>query len=50
MLIAAPRPAIEYVVVHELAHFVHQNHSKEFYGLVRSILPDYKERKKMLKQ
>jgi hypothetical protein len=50
MLIAAPRPAVEYVVVHELAHFVHQNHSKEFYGLVRSILPDYKERKKMLKQ
>ncbi len=50
MLIEAPRPAVEYVVVHELAHFVHQNHSKEFYGLVRSILPDYKERKKMLKQ
>lgn len=50
MLICAPRPAIEYVVVHELAHFVHQNHSKDFYGLVRSILPDYKERKKMLKE
>lgn len=50
MLIGAPRPAIEYVVVHELAHFVHQNHSKDFYDLVRSILPDYKDRKKLLKE
>lgn len=49
-LIQAPRPAIEYVVVHELAHFVHQNHSKAFYDLVRSVMPDYKERKKLLKE
>lgn len=49
-LIQAPRPAIEYVVVHELAHFVHQNHSRAFYDLVRSVMPDYKERKKLLKE
>lgn len=48
MLIGAPKPCVEYVVVHELAHFVHQNHSKAFYDLVLSIMPDYKERKKLL--
>ena len=41
--------AIEYVVVHELAHIVHKNHSKDFYKLVEQYLPDYKNRKKLLK-
>lgn len=40
---------IDYVVVHELAHTVFHNHKKEFYALVESILPDYKEREKELK-
>ena len=35
---------IEYVVVHELAHIVHKNHSKDFWGLVKSYLGDYKDR------
>ena len=47
-MIAAPREAIEYVVVHEFAHFIHPNHSKEFYTLVEQLMPDWKTRKKML--
>lgn len=47
-MIAAKREAIEYVVLHEFAHFIHPNHSKDFYGLVESLMPDWKERKAML--
>lgn len=49
-LMLYPEAAREYVVVHELAHLVHMNHSKDFYALVAKYLPDYKERKKLLKQ
>ena len=42
--------AIDYVVVHELAHIKHHNHSKAFYELISLYLPDYKEREKMLKK
>ena len=48
-LMCFPKEAQEYVVVHELAHRIHMNHSKEFYQLIERILPDYKERKKLLK-
>ena len=47
-MIAAPKEAIEYVVLHEFAHFIHPNHSKEFYGLVEDLMPDWKARKAML--
>ena len=49
-LMLYPEAAREYVVVHELAHLVHMNHSKEFYGIVERYLPDYKDRRKMLKR
>lgn len=39
---------IEYVVVHELAHIKHKNHSKEFWTEVEKYLPDYKIRKKLI--
>jgi predicted metal-dependent hydrolase len=39
---------IEYVVVHELAHIKHKNHSKEFWSEVEKYLPDYKKRKKLI--
>ena len=39
---------IDYVVVHELAHIKHHNHSKAFYGFIESFMPDYKERKKLV--
>mgnify|MGYP003446485401 CR=1 FL=1 len=38
---------IDYVVVHELAHIKHHNHSKEFYSLIEKYMPDYKQRKKL---
>lgn len=47
-MIAAPKEAIEYVVLHEFVHFLHPNHSKEFYGMVASLMPDWKERKMLL--
>ncbi len=49
-LILAPPEILDYVVVHELCHLVHMNHSKEFWTLVGSILPDYKIRRKWLKE
>lgn len=47
-LLFYPIKAVEYVTVHELAHIVHPNHSREFYGLVSQIFPDYRQREKLL--
>ncbi len=47
-LMRFPEEAIDYVVVHELCHIIHHNHSKEFYKEIEKILPDYKKRKKLL--
>ena len=48
-LMRYPEAAIDYVVVHELAHIKHKNHGKEFYKFIESVLPDYKEREKLLR-
>lgn len=48
-LIMAPIDIIDYVVVHELCHLIHMDHSKAYWGKVESILPDYRERKQWLK-
>ena len=40
---------IDYVVVHELAHIREHNHSTQFWAVVKSVLPDYKDRQKKLK-
>lgn len=45
----APNPILEYVVVHEMCHFFHMDHSKDFWNLVEFHLPDYKEKRKWLK-
>ena len=42
------RGLVEYVVVHELAHFLVPNHSEAFWKLVGSVIPDYKVRRKIL--
>ncbi len=44
----SPR-AVDYVVVHELAHIKQHNHSPAFYKEIEKILPDYRERIKELK-
>lgn len=45
------KPAcIEYVVLHELVHFLYPNHSKQFYSFLSSYMPDWKDRKKVLDQ
>lgn len=49
-LMEYPLPAIDYVIVHELAHIRHKNHSHAFYQFVASILPDYKSREQLLKR
>jgi predicted metal-dependent hydrolase len=49
-LIMAPPEIIDYVVLHELSHTVHHNHSQQFWALVQSIQPDYTEKRKWLKQ
>ena len=48
-LLAYPTAAVEYVVVHELAHIKHHNHSAAFYALIEKYMPDYKERQRLLK-
>lgn len=48
-LIAYPKKAIDYVVLHELCHIVHFNHSKNFWAHVKSFMPDYKTWKEILK-
>ena len=49
-LMLYPEEAIDYVVVHELAHLVEMNHSRQFYAIIERIFPDYKERIKLLKK
>ena len=47
-LLEAPRNCIEYVVMHEFCHFIHPNHSKQFYSFLTMIMPDWRERKAIL--
>ncbi len=47
-LLAAPRGAVEYVALHELCHLIYPNHSKQFYDFLAAMMPDWKERKRLL--
>ena len=48
-LVMADEAVIDYVIVHELAHITELNHSARFWAIVASVIPDYKERQKRLK-
>lgn len=48
LMLASPE-ILDYVIVHELCHLTHMNHSKSFWEMVESILPDYKIYKSFLK-
>lgn len=49
-LIKARMPYIDYVVLHELVHFLYPNHSKQFYAFLSNHMPDWNERKLVLDQ
>ena len=47
-LIAAPKMCIEYVIVHELCHLKEHNHGKDFFNLLRKLMPDWERRRERL--
>lgn len=49
-LVALPRFLIEYIVIHELAHMTHKNHSRKFWQLVQKFCPHYKRRRQELRR
>jgi len=47
-LIKAPKYCIEYVILHELLHFIYKNHDNHFYSFLAAMMPDWKQRKAIL--
>ncbi len=47
-LIKMPRAVIDYLVVHELAHLLHFDHSTDFWATVEKFIPDYKQHRRWL--
>ena len=49
-LVYLDKELIDYVIVHELCHFIEPNHSPRFYAEVKKRMPDYKKRMKILEE
>jgi predicted metal-dependent hydrolase len=49
-IVRAPRACIDYVILHEICHLVHPNHSREFYKLLGAVVPDWRNRKLRLEK
>jgi len=47
-LLKKPQECIDYVVLHELAHFLHKKHDHKFNSFLTSVMPDWQKRKKLL--
>lgn len=47
-LIKAPKYCIKYVILHELVHMIYKEHNNEFYDFLFTLMPDWKERKRIL--
>ncbi len=45
LLMRCPEPFVDYVVLHEVAHLVHHDHSRAFYALIEGYMPDYRARR-----
>ena len=50
LLLMAPMGVIDYVIVHELVHTIHRNHSTDFWDSVELIMPEFQEHKRWLKK
>ena len=48
MLVTLPPELLDYVIVHELAHIRHHDHSREFYALIERYMPDHRDRRRLL--
>ena len=49
-IITAPVSLVDYVIVHELCHLIRQDHSAQFWQILESIIPDYRTRRKQLRE
>lgn len=49
-LMLAPPRVLDYVVIHEICHLTHMNHSAQFWALVEAFDPDYKEHRRWLRE
>lgn len=49
-IMQAPVTLVDYVLLHELTHLIHEDHSREFWATLGRIMPDYEERKRRLRE
>jgi predicted metal-dependent hydrolase len=49
-LIKAPKRCIEYVIIHELCHLVHHDHTQKFFALQKNMMPDWVKWKSRLEK
>ncbi len=50
LLVCAQKEAIDYVIIHEIAHTIHKNHSQNFWRCVKTFCPNYRALREHLKQ